>query len=77
MGQTRITYSIGEAARVQLAIYDVAGHRVATMVDAVESPGAHAVVWDGRDARGARLEPGVFYARGSRLAAPWSPARSS
>jgi hypothetical protein len=61
--RTRLSYYLEHASTVRLAIYDVAGQRVANLVDQVEAPGWHTRAWDGLDRRGARLKPGVFYAR--------------
>lgn len=61
-GSTRIHYTLPEAAQVRLSIYDLAGHRVATPVDRFERGGEGDVTWDGRDARGAPLAAGVYFA---------------
>jgi len=52
----------GVGRRAELALYDVAGRRVRTVVDAVLAPGPGRAVLDGRDARGARLGPGMYFA---------------
>lgn len=50
------------AARV--AVYDVAGRLVATpLASAALAAGAHEARWDGRDARGARVEAGIYLVR--------------
>jgi hypothetical protein len=66
---TRIAYEIeeGAPARVNLTIYDVTGARVRTLVDEVERPGEHFVLWDGRNAAGDAVGSGVYF---YRLATP-------
>ncbi len=60
--QTRVEYHLPQPAPVRLAIFDVSGQRIATLVDGDESAGSHSRTWDGADARGVR-RAGVFYVR--------------
>ena len=60
---TTIPYSIPAAGAVRLTVHDPQGRRVQTLVDAVQAPGAHAFVWDGRDRQGMRVASGVYLAR--------------
>jgi hypothetical protein len=58
--------------RARLAILDLQGRRIRTLLDAPLGPGAHALDWDLRDEVGARARPGVYWARleaGERRAA--------
>ena len=57
---TTITYTVLEPAHVELAVYDVLGRRVRTLVDGVEAGGEHTVAWSGDDDAG-RLLPSGFY----------------
>ncbi len=61
--QTVIRYALGEAAAVRLAVYDVLGRRLRTLVEGTEPAGQRAVVWDATDAGGARLPGGVYLYR--------------
>ena len=56
-GDVRFGFSLPRAGRAGLVIYGAGGARVRTLVD-----GAHEVVWDGRDERGRRVAPGVYFA---------------
>ncbi|NIW45714.1 MAG: hypothetical protein GWN30_13475, partial [Gammaproteobacteria bacterium] len=49
---TTIEYQLPRAAEVKLAIYNVLGQKVRTLVNGKLAPGYHSVVWDGRDDRG-------------------------
>jgi hypothetical protein len=62
-GTTSLRFSLPSAGHVGLAIYDVAGRRVASLVDRRLEAGTHSVDWDGRDASGARVASGVYLIR--------------
>ena len=58
---TRIDFALSRPEPVRLAVYDVTGRLVRTLVqDAALAAGRHATVWDGRDATGARVAAGVY-----------------
>jgi hypothetical protein len=46
--QTMIAYTVSRPAHVTLAVYNVLGQRVATLVDRFQEPGAHSITWRGR-----------------------------
>jgi hypothetical protein len=50
------------AVRTTLALYDVAGRRVSTVVDAALLPGEHRVALSGTASRGRLLRAGTYYA---------------
>lgn len=60
---TTIRYDLSRHARVTLAVYDVRGKRVRTLVDADEAPGQHQVDWDAHDSAGRRVASGVYFYR--------------
>lgn len=60
---TVIRYEIPQPAQVQLAIYNLLGEKVRTLVDAKESAGVKQVAWDGRNDRGERVSSGVYLYR--------------
>jgi hypothetical protein len=49
------------ASFVCLAVYDVRGRRVATLVDGRQAPGMYTQRWSGLDHRGMRLPAGVYW----------------
>jgi hypothetical protein len=65
-GGTRLWYGV-PADRVggalELAIYDLSGRRVRTVLSGRAEPGRHSVSWDLRDASGALAHAGVYFAR--------------
>jgi fibronectin type 3 domain-containing protein len=61
---TLIRYDIPEGGRaVTLAVYDVGGRLVRTLVDGVETPGEKTVSWDGHDSDGRTVASGVYFYR--------------
>jgi hypothetical protein len=51
-----------EAASVRLDVIDIQGRRVRSLAERTLPAGASVVQWDGRDARGTRLAPGIYFA---------------
>jgi YVTN family beta-propeller protein len=60
---TRITFTLGEDAAGELAVYDLAGRRVRLLAQGSWSAGAHVYHWDGRDDSGRRIGSGVYAVR--------------
>ena len=60
---TTITYDLDENAHTSLVVYAMTGQKVRTLVDGARGPGAHAVVWDGRDDAGNAVSSGVYVCR--------------
>jgi hypothetical protein len=62
-GDARIGYQLHVAAGVRLAVHDVFGRRVATLVDQRQEAGEHQVVWNGRRDDGREAPSGVYFLR--------------
>ena len=60
---TTIGFSVPKAGRVRLAVFDVRGVQVATLVDADLSAGDQTAEWSGLDDRGLAMPSGVYLAR--------------
>lgn len=60
---TSIGFELPAAGPVRLAVFDVAGRLVRTLVDGGRPAGADQVVWDGRDAAGRSVAAGTYFAR--------------
>ena len=61
--ETTVRYTVAVRSHVSIVVYDVRGKPVATLVNSVQSAGAHTVAWDGRDERGNPVGSGVYFAR--------------
>ncbi len=57
----RVEYALARAGRVGVRVTDVAGRLVAELDAGVRDAGEGAVVWNGRDASGARPPAGVYF----------------
>ncbi|MFC1572780.1 FlgD immunoglobulin-like domain containing protein, partial [Candidatus Eisenbacteria bacterium] len=62
-GSTTIRYSLGNRTHVEVAVYDVRGRRVRTMVDGVQDAGDHRLEWNGADQGGQTLGSGIYFMR--------------
>ncbi|HOS65847.1 MAG TPA: FlgD immunoglobulin-like domain containing protein, partial [Candidatus Latescibacteria bacterium] len=60
---TTIRFTLPEAGHVTLAVYDINGRLVRTLVGQAFLPGHHEVVWDGKDAMGRAVASGVYVYR--------------
>ncbi|MCH8837858.1 MAG: Ig-like domain-containing protein [Candidatus Marinimicrobia bacterium] len=60
---TTITFTVPRRERVRLAVYDIMGRPVRTILTATIEPGRHQVIWDGRDGRGRSVATGVYIYR--------------
>jgi len=58
-----IRFATPAAGPVQLAIYDVSGRRVRTLMSGWMEAGPHQRVWDGTTDRSERVHPGVYFYR--------------
>jgi hypothetical protein len=57
-GNTTISFSLAGESHVALEVFDVAGRKVATLLDETRGAGTHSVEFDGRT-----LTPGIYFYR--------------
>ena len=60
---TTIRFSVPQSGRVTLAVYDVLGRRVATLLDEVLTAGTHSIAWNARDDAGQSVASGAYVYR--------------
>jgi hypothetical protein len=60
---TAIAYEVATAGRVEIAIYDVSGSLVRTLVSEEKGVGRYTATWDGRDGTGNQVHTGVYFYR--------------
>jgi len=66
IGYTRLTYRVPSGGgAVEIALYDLSGRKLRTLVDRWQPPGLQAVEWDGIDDDGRPLPPGLYFVHGS------------
>jgi len=58
--ETVINYLLPEQSRVQLAVYNMLGQKVKTLVDTEKGMGTYSVKWDGKDEKGQDISAGVY-----------------
>ena len=62
---TTIKYQVpeGDAARVQIVVYNLRGQKVITLVDELKESGDYSVNWNGHSTSGQRVSSGVYFYR--------------
>lgn len=60
---TRLHYELPRAGQVRLSIYDPTGRLLRVLVDREEPAGVREIEWDGADAEGRSVPPGVYLYR--------------
>jgi polyhydroxybutyrate depolymerase len=61
--QTTIRFNLEHSGHVILRIYNTSGQLVQTLVDERKASGEHSLVWNGTDANGRMISPGVYFCR--------------
>ena len=62
-GPVALHFVLPGAGPVRLAIHDAQGRLVRVVAGGDHAAGEHAAAWDGRDEGGARVAPGIYFAR--------------
>ncbi|MCU0643876.1 MAG: T9SS type A sorting domain-containing protein, partial [bacterium] len=57
---TQISYALPQASHVVLKIFNLMGQEIKTLVDGLQTAGAHSVSWDGIDSLGKRACSGIY-----------------
>lgn len=60
---TNISFTLPEAVKAELVVFNMLGQRVRTLANEVRSAGTHMAVFDGRDDRGSQLPSGIYFYR--------------
>ena len=60
---TEISFGLPQASHVSLAVYDVQGAKVKTLVDGLVESGMHVVHWDGTSDAGGTVPSGIYFYR--------------
>jgi hypothetical protein len=61
--ETTLGYALPEPGQVRLAVYDLLGQKVRTLVEGYQAAGMHSARWDGRDDEGRALASGTYLYR--------------
>jgi len=57
-----LRFALASASHVRLAVCDIAGRRVRTLLDGTRPAGEQVIPWDGRGDDGVRVRPGAYFA---------------
>ncbi len=61
--ETVISYTLQHAGQVSVAVYNLLGQQIATLVDERQNAGTFSISWDGRDHDGRTVASGVYFYR--------------
>jgi len=62
-GATRLSFDLRRRGRGLLSLFTIQGRAVRRLATGELAAGRNQLVWDGRDEHGARVPPGLYYAR--------------
>ena len=57
---TTISFSIPEESKVELAIYNIKGQRLKSLLNDQIAAGEHSIIWNGEDASGKKVSSGIY-----------------
>jgi len=60
---TRIAVDIPKVTSVDVAVFNLLGQKIATLMSGEQAPGSITVEWDGRDENGLHVPSGVYFVR--------------
>jgi len=60
---TRIGYRLEKSSVVELAVYDLLGKRIKSLLSKTQAAGEHEATWDGRDIHGSVMPSGLYLYR--------------
>ncbi|MCX6832002.1 MAG: T9SS type A sorting domain-containing protein [candidate division Zixibacteria bacterium] len=61
--ETVISYTLQHVGQVSVAVYNLLGRQIATLVDERQNAGTYSIIWDGRDHDGRPVASGVYFYR--------------
>jgi len=59
--ETSINFTVPKISRVTLAIYDILGRKIRTLVSAIKAAGSYNVTWNGKNNQGQPLASGLYF----------------
>ncbi|MDP2884786.1 MAG: T9SS type A sorting domain-containing protein, partial [Ignavibacteria bacterium] len=60
---TKIQFAVPHEQNISLAVYNILGQRIRTLVQGVHTAGQYTVIWDGMDETGRTVDSGVYFYR--------------
>lgn len=59
--QATVKYTLSNPRFMRIAVYDASGRFIKTLFEGEQNPGSHLLEWDGKNAGGGELNPGVYF----------------
>ena len=59
---TKVRFTVVAEGAVSLAVYNLVGQQIRTLVSDTRQAGEYEVIWDGQDAAGNRMASGLYFA---------------
>jgi|GEM_PF-1710224 len=59
--KTTITYTVNKRCAVTIAVYNLKGRKISSIIDGTHKPGSYSAVWSGVDKSGEKLSSGLYY----------------
>jgi hypothetical protein len=60
---TSIAFSLSRNGQASLAVFDVLGQKIRTLLNGQEKAGSHEIIWDGRSDLGREMPSGIYFYR--------------
>jgi len=61
--ETTIAFYIQQSGKVKLAVYNVKGQKVRTLLNEIRAAGEQKLVWQGTDNAGRKVSSGIYFIR--------------
>jgi flagellar hook assembly protein FlgD len=58
---TTISYSLAQPGNVELAVYNIKGQKVKTLVNERKEAGSHKVIWNGKNDTNKSVSSGIYF----------------
>lgn len=62
-GATTLSFDLKSPQKVQMSIFNIRGQKLLDILDTNLASGTHRIDWDGRDASGRAVSPGIYFCR--------------
>ena len=59
--ETTIEFELKKSGRTEVAIYNIKGQKVKTLIDERLNLGEHSLVWNGKDKKGKQVASGIYF----------------
>ena len=59
--ETTIEFELSKPGKTEVAIYNIKGQKVKTLIDEKLESGMHSLIWFGKDDRGKKVASGIYF----------------